>query len=559
MDSGPNKQGVSSTQPSKQQAYSKILENFGQNDSNYRYNVGLKPLFGLEILRYHGSKQVLLSSVQTDLSPQNNLDVVQLSISNNAANSFCGKVTSLLDFQYKDEKRQNEYSPIEKSSQRLMLNKSNGSGGINQQSTSNVNQNGSLIRFRKLKIEDLDASDLENNMCSTAIGHILTTSKLLKGVIMDLCFQTCKVSKEIIKKDNLRNQNGSSKEIFSMVSFPIDSIIEMSMRNQTESIKVQKYLEIADQRTLECISLEFKKHCDALVCSSSGSFVASFLVSHSPFFKHECERYCLYNVKWLVWKKSAMKVMQALAEVSKSFCNGFSRFFQLNYSKLRSSKNATMLMSLVIPEIDDVDSLDFILDDLSISLQDLSQFPSAEMLRLLSNILVRCDIRKLENIIEGVLRNIRWLFGDKIGNYSVQALLSPKFQEYHPLLLCKLLDPENIECILMNKYKRIVILRSLEMKAKPQNLHDALISAIINSEESMQQILSEKTSSYVLTALLSSTNHANRQRWVLSFLRRLLYKKYSDNVLKENSHLNLMAQLLFSLACIHLSLISFQR
>jgi hypothetical protein len=312
-------------------------------------------------------------------------------------------------------------------------------------------------------------------------------------------------------------------------------LVRMCLHSQEESMKVQCYLLTVPDKQLEVKASVFSNFAGRLLSHPNGNYIATWLVTKSPCFMKSCETYTLSNLELLVSNKCAVKVMQALAGVSKTFCKVFNQYFKHNYVRLCKSKQASIVMNAVVLNLDEEDDLQYLISDVARKLnQDRGEIRT-EMLRVLSSLLQKCSLIRLSGVLAGLANKIWWLADDKIGNYSVQVLLTPKFQSLHPTVVKELLSEAPLT-LLSSKFKQIVTLKSLDYPLQDY-FHSHILQAIMKQTSSVHLALSTPQSAWLLLALLYLSSDNRVAAWAKLVLAALRNKQTLNDQTME--HLDL--------------------
>ena len=316
-------------------------------------------------------------------------------------------------------------------------------------------------------------------------------------------------------------------------------LVRMCLHSQEESMKVQCYLLTVPDKLLEAKASVFSHFAGRLLSHPNGNYIATWLVTKSSSFMKSCESYSLANLEQLVSNKCAVKVMQALAGVSKTFCKVFNQYFKHNYVRLCKSKQASIVMNAVVLNLEEEDGLQYLVSDVARALnQDMGEIRT-EMLRVLSSLLQRCSLSRLSGVLAGLANKIWWLADDKIGNYSVQVLLTPKFRSLHPTVFKQLLSEAPLT-LLSSKFKQIVTLKSLGYPLQDY-FHSHILQAVMKQASSVDLALSTPQSAWLLLALLFLSSDNRVAAWAKQLLAA------SRN--KQNPKGQTMAHLDFAFSC----------
>ncbi len=356
-----------------------------------------------------------------------------------------------------------------------------------------------------------------------------------RSALSDLCYELLKVSKEKHLPVSPRRTAAQTGHLFGIVAGgSVDRLLRIALKSQEDSIAVQQALELLPQSQLDTMARSFGPFCDLMVPSRNGSFLATWLVSRSADFRAVCQQFCQARLATLVTNKCAVKVMQALAGVSQSFCSAYNKFFKKHYSRLARQKHAIIVMNLCIPLLHESESLEYLIRDLTSRLGSAQKKQKCEPLRLLSNLLVKCDLADLEELVGACASSIRWLFGDKIGNYSVQALFSEKFRKWHTDIYSRLLS-HDLHGLLAEKYNQIALMRSLELPGTACFHRELLIGLMMQQNKTKKLILSSEPSTALLLSLMSAVDDARLPEWLAALAETLEFVRTRECGLGRSS------------------------
>ncbi len=326
---------------------------------------------------------------------------------------------------------------------------------------------------------------------------------------ISLCYALCKVSQKGRQLTPIYSLGQTDIQFLNMCSD--EELFALCKKSQTDSIKVQSFLEFLGASRTRSIFRMFTERVEEIVTHPTGSYIGTWLVTNCEDFKLATQSFCLSSIDKLVTNKCAVKVMQALAGVSKTFCKAFNNYFRRNYCWLSKSKQASIVMNTVIVHLEEEKSLDFLVSDIAKKFSN-GQQPKPEVLRVLSSLLERCRLDKLSMVVSGAMQHIWWLVGDKIGNYSVQALLSGKFRRLHSTVHNILLS-DDVASLVTDKYKQIVVLRSLEFDGQ-SDFHCRLLSRLMLDPAKLRAVLECEISANLLVALLSVCEEPLCHNWI---------------------------------------------
>jgi hypothetical protein len=348
-----------------------------------------------------------------------------------------------------------------------------------------------------------------------------------RSALNDLCYELLKVTKEKYQPMVSRRITSDCYLFGKLKRCSVDSLLRLALNTQEDSITVQQALEHLPEGDLNVIARSLAPHCELMIENRNGSFLATWLVGRSAEFRLLCQQFCLGHLATLVTNKCAVKVMQALAGVSQVFCSSYNQFFKKHYFRLAKQKHAIIVMNLCIPLLHESESLEYLIEDLTKKLNSTHKKQKFEPLRLLSSLLVKCNLAELESLVRACASNIRWLIGEKIGNYSVQALLSEKFERWHKDIFSRLLS-HDLQGLLTDKYKRIALMRTLELPNAGSFHRDLLIGLMGQPTKTRKLILSSEPCTALLLSLMSAVNDARLPEWLTALVETLEFVRINE-------------------------------
>jgi hypothetical protein len=296
-------------------------------------------------------------------------------------------------------------------------------------------------------------------------------------------------------------------------------LLKKAVFSAEDSMEVQVYLESLAEPDQGVYTPTFCKHLDMLIVSPFGNYIAACMVRLSKQFRERCESYCMLHLEELVTDKCAVKVMQALAGVSPTFCTYYIEFFRTDYVRMFGLKQAVILLNKAILNAERERDVDYLTEIAVRTL--LSEGPSANsvcLLRTVSSILNRCSPERLEKLIEVLHQNIWWLIDDKIGNYSVQELLSKKFDGRNNPAVEQLL--KNPISLFTCKNRSALLLNALE-KGESSDFVCRIVFALMNDQALLLNLLFHKSTLAVLTEAINKLPAAQLKQVVQRICMRL--------------------------------------
>jgi ribosomal protein L20A (L18A) len=336
------------------------------------------------------------------------------------------------------------------------------------------------------------------------VGSWSEQQQNLRGELFERCaasLQPTKRSNQAVPPELL--QEGLAKK---MCSITPHELLRLCMGNRFESIAVQGYLNSLAAQELNGIIYPFAQNVGSLITHRSGNYIATWLVLRDETFLSACEQYCISSLDKLVTNKCAVKVMQALAGVSKTFCKVFNQYYKLNYRYLRKSKQASIIMNAVILNIDTSppNSIEYLIERMKNIFNEVRADHHTDQFRLLSSVLQVFSVEKLEDLVFKLMENIGWLAEDRIGNYSVQLLLTEKFTNYRETLtqnLCK----ERVYSLFASKYKMQILFKLLQIQEASIWYDELLTRAIDLPFSTVLSLISDAAAGSIFLCLLSTT------------------------------------------------------
>ena len=278
-------------------------------------------------------------------------------------------------------------------------------------------------------------------------------------------------------------------------------LLQKSVFSAEDSMEVQVYLESLGSPDLEVYRPTFCKHLNKLIISPFGNYIAASMVRLNKLFRDRCESFCMLHLEELVTDKCAVKVMQALAGVSPTFCTYYIEYFRTDFERMFGLKQAVILLNKAILNAEREEDVDFLTEKAVRTL--LFEGPSANsvcLLRTVSSILNRCSPERLQKLVQVLHQNIWWLIDDKIGNYSVQELLSKKFDGLNRPVVDQLL--KNPLSMFTCKNRSAVLLNALE-KGESSDFVTRMVFALTTDQALLLNLLFHKSTLAVLTEAIN--------------------------------------------------------
>ena len=164
-------------------------------------------------------------------------------------------------------------------------------------------------------------------------------------------------------------------------------------------------------------------------------------------------------------------------------------------------------MNAVILHIDTSppDSIEYLIDRLQSLFNEERSDHHTDQLRMLSSILQVFPSEKLEELVLTLIDNIGWLSEDRIGNYSVQLLLTDKFMNFSDILAQKLCK-ERVYSLFSNRNKMQILFKLLQTKKNSIWCDELLVRAFNLPFSTILSLISEAAAGYLLLYLLSTSD-----------------------------------------------------
>ena len=304
------------------------------------------------------------------------------------------------------------------------------------------------------------------------------------------CLDQCNVKKLADAEDEAEAAAKLRKEFES--TGPAD-LLRLAMSCQENSKKVEAFLKVADQLTIDQCEEEFLKFVSKMITDPFGCYIASVLVERSTRYRKGCEDHCLDQIETLASDKNAVKVMQNLAAFSGRFCQCFLAFFKKNYDELINSMESVLLLNKVILNLEKEEDLIFLLDDIETNFKE-SGFGHPELLRILSSLMERLTGSNLSRLVRVLKPHIWWLIDDKIGNYVVQNMFVDYWTSMGILRKVVFSSPK---LLFIRRYRRFVLLKALQTPGN-EDFFAHVLKCISDSKDDLGIIFRREPSTFLL-------------------------------------------------------------
>ena len=336
-------------------------------------------------------------------------------------------------------------------------------------------------------------------------------SKRFRDRIVSKCFELCNISET--KAPVVGEQSNPLDEKNS----PQDLYIQ-ALKDQKGSKSVQAFLERSCFQVIEKYLPVFSENLPILAFDRFGCFIVPVLIKKCPSYTQMCESFSLKCLEKAITDKCAVKVLQALAEESASFCDSFVLFFKQNYSDLIRCSDSVLVLNKVLPKVTDEQMLYFLLEDIEFDMTH-KKMRHPELVRLLPNLLEKLSGSAVSRLIEAIKPKIRWLIDDKIGNFCVHTLFKPKFEQ-HKQDLFEILNEDPIS-LFDKKFRRYVLAKLVSMEGN-EGIFEYLLGNLCSVCSYMGLIFEGELSTYLLMAVISRTENLNLIQKIRNKMRDFL-------------------------------------
>lgn len=308
--------------------------------------------------------------------------------------------------------------------------------------------------------------------------------------ISSRCLDLCNV-KKLADADDEAEAAAKLKREFQSTG-PAD-LLRLAMTCQEDSKKIEAFLKVADQPTIDQCEEEFFKFLSKMITDPFGCYIASVLVERSTRYRKGCEDHCLAQIDSLVNDKNAVKVMQSLAAFSSRFCRFFLAYFKKNYDALINSMESVLLLNKVILNLEKEEDLIFLLDDIEANFKE-SDFGHPELLRILSSLMERLTGSNLSRLVRVLKPHICWLIDDKIGNYVVQNMFAAYWTSMGILRKVVFSSPK---LLFIRRYRRFVLLKALQTPGN-EDFFAHILKCLSDSKDDLGIIFRREPSTFLL-------------------------------------------------------------
>ncbi len=329
--------------------------------------------------------------------------------------------------------------------------------------------------------------------------------------IVSKCFELCNISET--KSPALGEQSSPLDE-----SISPQELYLKALKDQEGSKAVQAFLERSSFQTIEKYLPVFSENLPIIAFNRFGCFIVPVLIKKCTKYSQICESFSLKSLEKAITDKCAVKVLQALAEESASFCDSFVLFFKRNYSDLIRYSDSVLVLNKAIPKVTDENELLFLVEDIESDMAH-KKMKHPELIRLLPNLLEKLSGSTVTRLIEAIKPKIRWLIDDKIGNFCVHTLFKPKFDMYKRDLF-EILNEDPIS-LFDKKFRRYVLAKLISMDGN-EGIFEYLVANLCTVCSYMGLIFESELSTYLLMAVMTRTENLNLIQKVRNKMREFL-------------------------------------
>lgn len=347
-------------------------------------------------------------------------------------------------------------------------------------------------------------------------------------------FYKCDVMCGLVHADNRADHCEAAK--FSGIS--PQEIVLTSMKSQQDSKQVEAFLDQQpDEGLIEVIKEAFQMLGDMAV-HENGCFILTYLIRRNQVFAKVCASYCLTFIDRFFVENCAVKVMQALAEVSQDFCVVLMRHFQNHYQELVSDLNAVVLVSKAIqfcPTGTDLSFYIAVLEDAYREFGKSHQLPPKlqHLVRLVSSLVERSNAADTDRLLDVFVPHLEWLMADKLGNACTYKLLQQMFcTDRFDKEKARILG--SVHLMYIRRYRKYALLKILKME-ESHPMIDSLFDQFLLSSDSVMMILRYDASTYLLIATLLRVTDLEKLKY---FLHQVVRQSKTTTVQYNATHLS---------------------
>jgi hypothetical protein len=282
-------------------------------------------------------------------------------------------------------------------------------------------------------------------------------------------------------------------------------ICKMAAKSQTDSKRVQAYLErICGDRLAQMVE-SMILNLDSLITDKFGYFILRALILTSKRFVEACQKFCLDNFHQLAFNQYSVRVMRALA-VSATFSQGVISIFRNDTHALAEHMQPVLILAAAIQNTKDDRLVEPIIRDLETK---LSVTRNCQLLRILSSLVERAKGPSLERVSALILPHLSWLIDDKIGNFGVNMWLQKK--KFDSSTTFQKIALDNPGSFMTKKYRKAIFLDYLTTQENnPQFIRHVLKKLLTNPNQTRQVFKKEDSAWLVLAALSKLDSNANK-------------------------------------------------
>ena len=355
------------------------------------------------------------------------------------------------------------------------------------------------VQFRVARIESVE----DRQQVSKVIEGRQDRYDIFINAIKTECFESLDLC---VKKKSceMDSPDLGEQELQMLQKQKPNELLMSCLLGQRQSLLVEKYIKKLireEDPTVGDLVEAFSQNLRFFVRNERASYITSALIKVSDQAARHLAEHCLHNISKLLKNKVAVKILQALAGVSVQFSNYFVNFYRQNFLRLKDSKTAGLLVNKALLKTDDRSSIEQLVEKTRREVL-LNPWGVKELLRPLSSILNRCELESSEGLLLAIIPHINWFLDDKIGNYSVQELLQPKFAAHSRAIHRGLLSNPSF-LMFTEKHRKPVLLAATEHPSNEKLLTN-LVLDLCADIQNFKKVISSRCSSNILLITLAS-------------------------------------------------------
>ncbi len=366
---------------------------------------------------------------------------------------------------------------------------------------------------------DLHQNNYSDSECSVAAHLVRRTFS--EGVIHKCAQILNKYGKE--SSGVAEESEDISFELTELDSMQAAEICKLAVKTQTDSKRVQAYLEsISGDRLgqmVESIILDL----ESLITDKYGYFILRALIMTNQRFVEACQKFCLENFHQLAFNQYSVRVMRALA-VSANFSQGVISIFKNDSHMLAEHMQPVLILAAAIQNTKEDRIVEPIIRDLETR---LAANRNCQLLRILSSLVERANGASLQRITALIQPHLSWLIDDKIGNFGVHMWMQKR--KFDSSTTFQQIAQDNPGSFFTKKYRKAIFLDYLTtQEINPQFIRHVL-KKLLTLPSQMRQVFKKEDSTWLVLAALSQLD-SNADRVEL-----LKIKNCFDRVVMETA------------------------